>query len=100
MANYPVSEIGAVVGALLVLAGGIVGLTAVAGWGASENFGTLAADQLMRSVSLSTFLLSVGGLIFVFSLIVGFISLPVRRELAVLVLADRKASEVSKASVL
>jgi Glycosyl transferase family 2 len=70
-------EIGALLGATLVALGVVWGVTAVARWG-SQDFGPLPNGELLRTISLSTFLLSIGGIVFVFSLLLGFVSLPTR----------------------
>lgn len=88
LSHVPASEIGAVIGILLTVTGIVISLSAVAGWGA-HDFGSLNPDQLMRSISLATLLLTVGGLTFVFSLLLGFISLPIRRERDVVILTNK-----------
>jgi hypothetical protein len=77
--RLPAAEIGAIVGAVSTLAGFVWGVTAVAEWG-SRDFGPLSGGELLRTISLSTTLLTNGGIVFVFSLLLGFISLPTRSD--------------------
>jgi glycosyltransferase involved in cell wall biosynthesis len=70
-------------GALLGLAATVFGL----GWGGAavrrwseEGFGPLPDGALLRTISLSTSLLTIGGIVFVFSLLLGFVSLPTRQD--------------------
>ena len=75
--DSPIPEMGALVGGLCVCLGLGWGLLAVARWG-SQDFGPLTSGELLRTISLSTTLLTVGGILFVFSLLLGFLSLPTR----------------------
>jgi glycosyltransferase involved in cell wall biosynthesis len=80
--RLPAAEIGALVGAVVTLAGFLWGVSAVVAWG-SREFGPISGSDLLRTISLSTTLLTNGGIVFVFSLLLGFISLPTRSDGAV-----------------
>lgn len=71
-------EIGGVVGIGCVLAGLAGGMIALSRW-ASVSFGSLIPDTLLRLVSFSTLLFSIGGIIFTTSMVIGFISLPTKK---------------------
>jgi glycosyltransferase involved in cell wall biosynthesis len=71
-------EFGALIGALLVLVGLLWGGLAINEWG-EVGFGDLENGQFLRIVSLSSSLISVGGTIFSFSLLQGFLMLPTRK---------------------
>jgi glycosyltransferase involved in cell wall biosynthesis len=73
----PGPELGALGGLASLLLGVLWGGRALARWG-SEGFGALEAGELLRTISLSTSLLTFGGLVFVFSLLMGFLALPTR----------------------
>jgi len=75
--DSPIPELGALVGGLCVFLGLGWGLLAVERWGLQE-FGPLSSGELLRTISLSTTLLTVGGILFVFSLLLGFLCLPTR----------------------
>ena len=75
--DFPTVEAGGLVGLLFVVAGLAWGFSAVANWG-SQDFGPLRSDELLRTISLSTALLTIGGILLVFSLLLGFIALPTR----------------------
>jgi glycosyltransferase involved in cell wall biosynthesis len=77
--DSPIPEVGAIGGAVLVLLGLFWGASALAQWG-SEDFGQLPVGDLLRTISLSTALLTIGGVLFIFSLLLGFISLPTRGD--------------------
>lgn len=74
----PVLEIGSVLGIVLIALGLYLGVELVSQWG-GQDFGELRQGAYLRSVSLSTLLLSFGGIIFLASLIMGFLALPTRR---------------------
>jgi hypothetical protein len=76
----PVLEIGGIVGMCVMASGLYVGVDLVAQWG-SKDFGELQQGAFLRSVSLSTLLLTFGGIGFLTSLIMGFLALPTRRSL-------------------
>lgn len=75
----PILEIGSVLGFLLILIGVYLGFELLSDWG-SKDFGQLNYGELLRSVSLSTLLISFGGIAFLGSLIMGFLTLPTRRS--------------------
>ena len=74
----PTLEVGSIVGLLLIAAGIYLGLDLLAAWG-DKNFGELEYGAFLRSVSLSTLMITVGGIGFLSSLIMGFLALPTRR---------------------
>ncbi|NLY65895.1 MAG: glycosyltransferase [Alcaligenaceae bacterium] len=75
----PILEIGSVLGVLLMLIGVYLGFELLSDWG-GKDFGQLNYGELLRSVSLSTLLISFGGIGFLGSLIMGFLTLPTRRS--------------------
>lgn len=75
----PILEVGVVAGLAMLVGGSYVAIDLVATWGAAD-FGRLEYGSLLRSVSLSATLLTVGGLTVVFALILGFLALPTRSE--------------------
>ncbi|QCB46341.1 glycosyltransferase family 2 protein [Hydrogenophaga sp. PAMC20947] len=74
----PILEVGGVAGLLLIFAGTYLGIDLVSDW-SNRNFGVLLQGELLRSVSLATLLITFGGIIFLASLIMGFLALPTRR---------------------
>ncbi len=74
----PILEIGSILGILLMLVGVYLGFELLSDWG-SKDFGELNYGELLRSVSLSTLLISFGGIGLLGSLIMGFLTLPTRR---------------------
>jgi glycosyltransferase involved in cell wall biosynthesis len=77
--STPVLEIGGLVGTAMIFGGLYWGLAAVMAW-SSVHFGTLAPGALLRTISLSTTLVMLGGITLMASLIMGFLTLPTRRE--------------------
>ena len=77
----PILEIGGGLGLTLLLIGMIMGGVAVSDW-ATTGFGTLAPGEVIREVSLSTLLFILGGIVLMTSLLIGFLSLPMRRDSA------------------
>lgn len=75
--SSPAPEAGAVLGLAQVVLGTLWTGRALVAWG-KEDFGTLEVGELLRTISLSSTLLTLGGLTFVFSLLMGFIALPTR----------------------
>jgi hypothetical protein len=75
--DKPLFESGATFGAVLILAGLMVGYKSLSFW-AVKGFGELGADTLLRDISVSTLLLEVGGLLALCSLVFGVLSLPTR----------------------
>jgi hypothetical protein len=77
--NSSALELGSVSGAIIFILGLIYALKAVDQW-SNVGFTSLHDMGLLRIVSISTFMMIVGSLIFLFSLAVGFLSLPTRRN--------------------
>ncbi|MDX6357171.1 MAG: hypothetical protein QOH37_225 [Nocardioidaceae bacterium] len=77
LGDFPTAEVGALVGGLSVALGLFWGISATAAW-YSKGFGPLAGDALLRTISLATLLLTTGGIVFTYSLLLGFIQLPTR----------------------
>jgi len=77
--SFPLLEIGSITGLILTIAGGILASYALNSW-RLEGFGGLPTHPLLRMVSLSTTLILFGAITFLMSLIMGFLSLPTRRE--------------------
>ena len=77
--HSPVLEIGGALGVLMLLTGLAMGMVAVSEW-ATAGFGKLAPAEALREVSLSTLLFILGGIVLMTSLLIGFLSLPMRRE--------------------
>ena len=75
--RFPAAEAGALIGALCTVLGLIWGIHATAAW-AEEDFGPLFGNQLLRTISLATLLLTTGSIVFTYSLLLGFIQLPMR----------------------
>lgn len=77
--TYPLLEIGGLAGIGMVLSGLCWGFSSLAAWSAA-GFGPLAQGELLRTVSLSTTLIMLGGVTLMSALILGFLALPGRRE--------------------
>lgn len=77
--NSPILEIGGTVSLLLIAAGLYVGVNLLMSWG-GRGFGQLEYGSFLRSVSLSTMLMTFGGISLLSSLIMGFLALPTRRQ--------------------
>jgi glycosyltransferase involved in cell wall biosynthesis len=75
----PILEMGGVVGILMMLGGLFFGFDALMAWG-SANFGSLTPGVLLRTISLSTMLILLGGVTLMISLIMGFLALPTREQ--------------------
>ena len=75
----PALEAGSVAGLALIAAGLWWGWSAVLTWN-EAGFGSLAAGELLRTISLSTTSILIGGITLLASLITGFVSLPTRAE--------------------
>ena len=73
----PILEIGGLAGIAMILAGLAVGANALTEW-AAIGFGPLTAANPLRQVSLSTLLTSLGGIVLTSSLLIGFLTLPMR----------------------
>ena len=74
-----VLEIGGLAGGGLLVFGILFVLDAIQKWG-NSGFSHLPDFSLLRLVSLSTLMMVSGGMIFLFSMVVGFLSLPTRRN--------------------
>lgn len=75
----PVLEIGGIIGIILLSAGFIWGAQALFAW-SDAQFGDLEPGALLRTISLSTMLIMVGGITLLGSLIMGFLTLPTRDQ--------------------
>jgi glycosyltransferase involved in cell wall biosynthesis len=75
----PVLETGGAVGLAMLAVALAMGLSAFSGW-ATTGFGQLFPGAVIRQVSLSTLLFVLGGIVLMTSLLIGFLSLPLRRE--------------------
>ncbi len=71
----PALEVGGLLGAALLTAGLAWGLQSVHAWG-QAGFGPLGPASLVREVSAAITLCSLGGLVLLTALVVGFLSLP------------------------
>jgi len=81
LSQYPILEIGGVVGLFSILMGIYLALESFARW-SDTGFGPLAYGVLLRLVSLSTSCIILGGLILIASLVMGFMALPTRSQRA------------------
>jgi len=79
MNTSPVLEIGSVFGLSMILIGGGLGYSALLNW-SEVGFGLLAPGELLRTISLSTTLMLLGGVALMTSLIMGFLALPTREQ--------------------
>lgn len=77
--NSSMLEIGSLSGVGIFIWGLIYALKVVGQW-SDLGFRSIPDIGLLRLVSLSTFMMLLGSLIFLFSLVVGFLSLPTRRN--------------------
>jgi glycosyltransferase involved in cell wall biosynthesis len=75
----PILEVGGVVGILMILVALYLGFDALMTWSAVK-FGSLAPGALLRSISISTLLVLLGGITLMTSLIMGFLALPSREQ--------------------
>jgi hypothetical protein len=71
-------EIGGLTGAFFICLGFLGGIWAMYKW-ASVKFGQLVPDLLIRMVSFSTLLFSIGGIMVTTSLVIGFLSLQTKK---------------------
>lgn len=79
--KFPTLEVGSTVGLTLVVFGLVLGFNLFSAWG-KQDYGPLENGEFLRSVSMSTLCLNFGGVILLFSLIIGFLALPTRRHAA------------------
>lgn len=75
----PALEVGGLAGLLMVSLGFYWGIKTLVAWKAAE-FGSLAHGMLLRTVSLSTTLVMLGGISLLVSLVLGFLALPTRER--------------------
>jgi glycosyltransferase involved in cell wall biosynthesis len=75
----PALEIGSLLGISMMIGGLILGIDALIAWG-SAKFGTLEPGSLLRVISFSTTLITLGGVTILTSLILGFLTLPTREQ--------------------
>ncbi len=78
VSTSPILEVGGFLSLCIVFFGFYLGVELVRKW-AGLNFGSLDKASYLRAVSFSTFLISIGGIGFLGSLLMGFLSLPTRR---------------------
>jgi glycosyltransferase involved in cell wall biosynthesis len=77
--DAPVLEIGTTVGFLILALGIVNGFVSLDEWSA-KGFGELEPSELIKTVSVSTLLLMLGGITFITSLILGFLTLPTKER--------------------
>lgn len=77
--NSPILEIGGAIGILMIFGGLYWGGCALMAW-SSIKFSSLTPGALLRTISLSTTLVMLGGIVLTTSLILGFLTLPTREE--------------------
>jgi len=75
----PTLEVGSIIGIFLMAAGLYFGFDALMSWH-SADYGPLEVGELLRTISLSTMLIMMGGVTFMTSLILGFLALPTREQ--------------------
>lgn len=75
----PVLEVGGLAGLAMIGCGLYWGFKTLSTWRAAD-FGSLAHGLLLRSVSLSTTLVMLGGISLLVSLVLGFLALPTREQ--------------------
>jgi glycosyltransferase involved in cell wall biosynthesis len=75
----PVLEVGSIVGILMMLGGLFWGFNDLIACHAA-NLGSLSPEALLRTISFSTMLIMLGGITLMTSLVMGFLSLPTRKQ--------------------
>ena len=75
-------EIGGILSILLIVLGFYLGFDLLVAWG-NKNFGELKQNEFLRAVSLSTLLVTFGGISLLSSLVMGYLALPTKRQLTV-----------------
>ena len=75
----PALEVGGAAGVVMLQAGLAIGGVAFSEW-ATTGFGRLVPGEVIRQVSFSTLLFTLGGIVLMTSLLIGFLSLPMRRD--------------------
>jgi len=77
--NSSILEIGGIISLLMLGIGVYLGLDLLAVW-ADAGFGNLEPGALLRMLSFSTLVITLGGIGFLSSLVIGFLGLPTRRQ--------------------
>ena len=77
--KMPILEIGSTAGLLIMIAGFYYGIVLFSAWG-KNGFGKLEQGYLLKSVSLSTMCITLGGIILLGSLVIGFLTLSTRND--------------------
>lgn len=77
--NNPTLEMGSSVGICFIIAGIYKGMALVIKW-SHADFGPLQQGIFLRDISISTLLITIGGISILSSFIIGFLSLPTREE--------------------
>jgi hypothetical protein len=75
----PVLEVGGLTGLALIGGGLAWGVQSLIAWSEAQ-FGSLGSGVLLRTISLSTTLIMMGGITLLGSLIMGFLTLPTRHQ--------------------
>jgi len=75
----PILEIGTVISLFFIAVGVYLGFDLLSLWG-DKNFGEIEQGVFLRSVSLSTLFITLGGITFLGSLIMGFLALPTKQH--------------------
>lgn len=75
--RYPVFEIGVLGGLGMLMMGLYWGVDSLMGWSA-VGFGTLAPGAMLRTISLSTTLIMLGGIVVMTGMVTGFMTIPTR----------------------
>lgn len=77
--TYPILEIGSLSSVVMILVGLYFGFVSLIAWN-SFDFGPLEQGDLLRTVSLSTTLIMLGGITLMSSIIMGFLTLPTKEQ--------------------
>lgn len=77
--DSPILEMGGALGFAMIFGGLYWGAISLSAWSAS-NFGSLTHGPLLRTVSLSTTMIILGGITLLSSLTMGFLALPTRKQ--------------------
>jgi uncharacterized membrane protein len=75
----PLLELGGAAGIFMIICGLYLGFDALMAWSVVK-FGSLTPGALLRTISLSTLLIMLGGVTLMTSLIMGFLALPTREQ--------------------
>lgn len=75
----PILEIGGIIGISMIILGTFFGFDALIAWSAVK-FGSLKPGILLRTISLSTLFVLMGGIILMTSLVMGFLALPTSEQ--------------------